>query len=123
MDRKLFLDLKERFKPLASDNAIWAILLFGSTVSEEDSPRSDIDICVVAPEAQDKEKLLRKIWRTVEGNFDLWLFEELPLYLQMVVITEHIVLYSSQDIPALHEYFYFYRKLWKDQACALIGTD
>ena len=117
MDRELFLNLKERFKPVMEEKAIHSVLVFGSQVSGKNSSRSDIDIYIVAPGTRNKEEILRKIWRTVEGDFDLWLFEELPLYLKIAVISEHIVLYCSQDIATLHEYFYFYRKLWQDQVC------
>ena len=99
MDRELFLNLKERFKPVMEEKAIHAVLVFGSQVSGKNSSRSDIDICIVAPGTRNKEEILRKIWRTVEGDFDLWLFEELPLYLKIAVISEHIVLYCPKTFP------------------------
>ncbi|MFQ6124675.1 MAG: nucleotidyltransferase domain-containing protein [Candidatus Heimdallarchaeota archaeon] len=113
MDQKLFRELKEDFKELAKDNEIHAILAFGSSVSGENTARSDVDVCIVAPAAQDRVEVLRRAWRQVGGKYDLWLFEELPLYIQAEILQNHQILYCS-DIPALFEYFYPVRKLISD---------
>jgi len=39
-------------------------------------------------------------------------FEELPLYVQIEAIRNHVVIYG--DELDLSEYFYQFRKLWKD---------
>ncbi|WXG42063.1 MAG: nucleotidyltransferase domain-containing protein [Candidatus Freyarchaeum deiterrae] len=90
-----------------------AVLLYGSQASGEATPRSDVDICVVAPEA-DREALFRIILRQVREPYDVKIFESLPMYLKIRVIKNHVVVYAK-DIPDLYEYFYTYRKLWKDQ--------
>jgi len=44
------------------------------------------------------------------------MFAELPLYVQIQVIENGILVYSHNKFD-LYEYFYFYRKLWEDQKC------
>ncbi|RLI69847.1 hypothetical protein DRO91_02125 [Candidatus Heimdallarchaeota archaeon] len=109
MERKLLERLKKDFSKLAKDPEVLAILLYGSHARGEASSRSDIDICIVAPKTKDQVELLRKAWREVGGKYDLWLFEELPLYIQAEIIDTHKVVYCK-DLPELFEYFYPYRK-------------
>ena len=81
---------------------ILALLLFGSHVKGEETERSDVDICIVAPNC-DRDELWHEILRRVNtAKYDVKIFEELPLYLKV-------------EIMDLYEYFYFVRKLWKDQ--------
>lgn len=91
-----------------------AILLYGSKVRNESTERSDVDICVVAPNADHKE-LYREILRiSGKGGYDIKLFEKLPLFMKMEVIKNHKIIYTK-NIRDLYEYFYRFRKLWKDQ--------
>ncbi|MBD3405282.1 MAG: hypothetical protein GF411_03985 [Candidatus Lokiarchaeota archaeon] len=80
--------------------------------------QSDVDICVVSPAsktAQQRADLLGIIWQQVNADiYDVHLFEELSLYIQIDIIRNHEILFCD-DVPALFEYFYFYRKLWADQ--------
>jgi len=41
-------------------------------------------------------------------------FEELPLYMKMEVIDNHEIVFAKDELE-LYEYFYYFRKLWKDQ--------
>ncbi|MBE8540415.1 nucleotidyltransferase domain-containing protein [Geoglobus acetivorans] len=90
---------------------VLAVLIFGSAVSEAEA--GDVDVCIVAPSGFDLREVFMRV--DVAGkNYDVWLFEELPLYMKMEVILNHVVVYC-RDILELYEYFYFFRKLWKDQ--------
>jgi len=108
------------FEFLNEDPNIMAILLFGSKAGSDDTIRSDTDICIVAPKIRDindRVLLFRKIYMNVDvfgNNYDIWQFEELALYMKMEIIENHEVIYCK-DIPELFEYFYHYRKIWKDQ--------
>lgn len=93
---------------------IHSILLFGSRTRGEETPRSDFDICVVAPHVKEKDKLANLIAGMAPEGFDIVLFEVLPLYMKIEVIENHKILYSKDPLD-LNEYFYFYRKLWEDQ--------
>ena len=82
MDKQLLHKIKEDFKKIAQNPEIHAILVFGSTISGDSTPQSDIDICIVTPTTKDRVEVLRRAWRYVGGKYDIWIFEELPLYIQ-----------------------------------------
>ncbi len=108
------------FAFLEKDENVLAVLLFGSGAKDQLSIRSDRDFCVVAPEIRDRagmRSLLKKIYVNLDvvgKRYDVWLFEELPLYMKLQVIENHKVVFCM-DLPELYEYFYFYRKIWDDQ--------
>jgi len=94
---------------------VMAVLLFGSRIKRS-TPRSDFDICIVAPKEKDS-KIIREVYRHVDVNknkYDVHTFNELPLNMKIDIINKHEEIYVK-DRPELHEYFYFYRKLWNDQ--------
>ncbi|WP_456478333.1 nucleotidyltransferase domain-containing protein [Geoglobus ahangari] len=92
-------------------NRVLAVLIFGSAVSEAEA--RDVDVCIVAPGGFDLREVFKRV--DVAGKkYDVWLFEELPLYMKMEIILNHVVVHCK-DILELYEYFYFFRKLWKDQ--------
>ncbi len=103
--------IKEELKPIQKE--VLAILLYGSSAKGESNERSDIDICIVAPHT-DKKELYRKMLRLTRKNYDIKIFEDMPLFLKMEVIKNHKIIYAK-DIYDLHEYFYNFRKIWKDQ--------
>ena len=108
------------FAFLEEDGRILAVLLFGSGAKEQAYGRSDRDLCIVAPGIRDKGEMrliLRKIYEKIDvigKRYDIWLFEELPLYMRVQVIENHKVVFC-RDLPSLYEHFYFYRKIWEDQ--------
>lgn len=104
---------------LQKDQRILALLQFGSTTKGEATYRSDLDIAIVAPQIKDPDEMsgiLRDIWKKLDTSepYDIWLFEELPLYMKVQIIENHSVIFC-RDLPALYEYLYFYRKLWEDE--------
>ncbi|MEM2144782.1 MAG: nucleotidyltransferase domain-containing protein [Candidatus Jordarchaeaceae archaeon] len=105
--------LKKDFAVLTERRDVLAVLLYGSQASGNSTPRSDVDICIVAPEA-DRNSLFRTILRHFREPYDVKIFESLPMYLKIQVIKNHIIIYAK-NILDLYEYFYTYRKLWKDQ--------
>ena len=108
------------FAFLEHDENVLAVLLFGSAAKGELNSRSDRDFCVGAPKIRDRagmRSLLKKIYVNLDvvgKRYDIWLFEELPLYMKLQVIRNHKVVFC-RDLPGLYEYFYFYRKIWNDQ--------
>ncbi len=92
------------------------VLIYGSQVKGEKDKRSDIDICVVAGKKKPLD-VLQEIWRQVNTkgkNYDVKIFEELPLYLKGEVMENNEVVYAK-DKGKLFEYFYDFRKLWGEQ--------
>lgn len=47
-------------------------------------------------------------------GYDVYIFEELPLYIQASIIDSHEIIHTSDKL-GLYEYFYNYRKLWDHQ--------
>lgn len=110
--------IKKDFSFLFGKKEVLAVLLYGSAAKKEETPRSDIDICIVAPDAEKRAELLNKVYRNLDvfsKKYDVRIFEELPLYIQIQIIQNHEVIYA-RDIYEMHEYFYYFRKLWEDQA-------
>lgn len=99
---------------IADMEGVLAILLFGSTARDQPLAR-DIDICIVAPRIGDKASLLLKALSKVRRpGYDIWLFEELPLYMKVEVIRNHRVLHCRR-LEELYDYFANIMALWRDQ--------
>lgn len=107
--------LRDDFSFLEADLRVIGLLLFGSRV-KDGVTRGDYDICVVSPGSKPSE-VLSKIYQHVDvykKRYDSYTFEELPLYMKIAVISNHEVVFA-REMPALYEYFYFFRKLWREQ--------
>ncbi|MFO8020810.1 MAG: nucleotidyltransferase domain-containing protein [Promethearchaeia archaeon] len=102
--------------PILKQKKVLGLLLFGSYANETQTNRSDIDIFIVAPEVNphDLYSLCSVQIDVFTKRYDLKSFSELPLYIQIKVIQEGIVVYSPDELE-LFEYFYRFRKLWADQ--------
>ncbi|MCJ7649611.1 MAG: nucleotidyltransferase domain-containing protein [Candidatus Lokiarchaeota archaeon] len=113
---KLLNQIADDFSEIIKNKKILGILLYGSYVEERNTNRSDIDICVVAPN-EDIYELISHLLQNINVNakkYDIRVFNELPLYIKIHVIQTGILIYSSNKLD-LYEYFYIYRKLWDDQ--------
>ena len=90
------------------------VLRFGSSVDPRRKPH-DIDLCLVAP-GQSSNDLLHDAWSRIDvcgKHYDVWVFEELPIWMRHEVIRNHVVTWSA-NTPALYEYLYHHRKLCED---------
>jgi len=110
--------VKEELQFLAEpswEKRVLGVLLYGSWARGDAGPDSDIDLCLVAPEAEDRAGLWREFVSHLRSEkYDLRIFEILPLHIKMAVIEEGFVLWS-RDILELYEYFYPFRREWDDQ--------
>ncbi len=61
MDNERIRDIRDRIKKLFTLECVHSILVFGSLAKGDFTERSDIDICVVAPDVKDKEAFANKI--------------------------------------------------------------
>jgi len=116
VEDKLLNQIIDDFSEIIKNKKILGILLYGSYIKEGNSNRSDIDICVVAPN-EDIYELISYILQNINVNakkYDIRVFNELPLYIKIQVIQKGLLIYSSNKFD-LYEYFYIYRKLWDDQ--------
>ena len=106
-------------KELIKIKEIFAIVLYGSYANNKQNIRSDIDLCLVL-KTNEKEKIKKVYQKTLilsgkSEKYDIKIFESLPLKIKFEVISEGKVLYAKNK-QELQEYFYFFRKLWKDQS-------
>lgn len=121
MKRKeeLIEEIKRDFRFVINKKEVEAVILYGSWSKNEQTERSDVDICIVAPSLKTPKQfanLLGEIWRRINANkYDVRIFEALPLYLKMGVIENGEIIFS-RDKPELSYYFYHFRKLWNDQS-------
>ena len=100
-------DMKRDFEMFNGDAL--GILLFGSSSRMEDAERSDVDICIVRPA---NDGLLTETNRMLGGKYDIKVFENLPLHIQIEIIRDRKII--SGDEVELSAYFYRFRRLWAD---------
>lgn len=114
MDREEVVARAKRDFQFLQDRVL-GVMLYGSWARGDASERSDIDICIVAPEIQDKAALWREaISELRDARYEVRIFELMPLYMKMAVIEDGVVV-CSRDVLDLYEYFYPFRRVWEDQ--------
>lgn len=114
--KKLLEQIRIDFSIIIQKKEILGILLYGSYPMDKETSRSDIDICIVAPN-EDIHQLISFVLQNVNvtsKKYDVRVFQELPLYIKIQVIENGELLYSANELD-LYEHFYLYRKLWSDQ--------
>lgn len=85
------------------------VLLYGSWATGESHEKSDIDICIVAPFAEDETAIWRSAITAVrDDRYDIRIFELMPLHLKMRVIEQGVVVYS-RDVLELYEFCQIFR--------------
>lgn len=109
-------EIYDNFLNILEKRKITGILLYGSLAKDQETIKSDVDICIVAPDEETFELLSFLVGNinVVKNKYDIRIFTELPLYIKIDVIENGILIYSPNKFE-LYEYFYFYRKLWADQ--------
>ena len=100
-------EIKKDFEYIKDE--VEGVLLFGSAVKGELSKRSDIDIALVGPR---NKRVLLKVFERLGGQYDVKIFDDLPLYIKMDIINIHQVIFGNE--VELSYYFYRFRKEWKD---------
>ncbi len=116
VEKELLEQIYSDFSIIIQKKEILGILLYGSFLLDNKTNRSDIDICIVAPN-EDIHQLISFILQNVNvtsKKYDVRVFQELPLYIKIHVIENGKVIYSVNELD-LYEHFYIYRKLWNDQ--------
>jgi len=114
--KELLDQIYHDFSEVIANKDMLGILLFGSFTKDKNTSKSDMDICIVAPN-EEKHQLLSFILQNINvqaKKYDVRLFYELPLYIKINVIEEGLLIYSPNKLD-LYEFFYIYRKLWNDQ--------
>ena len=76
--------------------------------------RSDVDVAIIT-QVKDKEsnsKFWLSLLEKITPNYDIKIFELLPLFLKIEIIESYYVLFG--DPLEISEYFYKYRSIWKE---------
>lgn len=85
------------------DGAVLAVLLFGSHARGEETPKSDIDLCLVLPpgrETRTDQTALRMAYLEESGGrVRIHVFQQLPLYVRRRVLKEGVVLFCKDWDP------------------------
>ncbi|MBN1215976.1 MAG: nucleotidyltransferase domain-containing protein [Candidatus Lokiarchaeota archaeon] len=116
VEKKLIEQIRNDFTLIIEKKDIIGILIYGSYSKNQQINRSDIDICIVAPN-EDSIELLDLIAGNVDimkKKYDVRIFSELPLFMKIQIINDGILIYTLDKFD-LYEFFYKYRKLWNDQ--------
>lgn len=86
-----------------TDDAVLAVLLFGSRARGEETAGSDIDLCLVLRPGNDTkagQMSVRMAYAAQEG-LDIHVFQQIPLYIRRRVLREGVVL-LCKDLDALY---------------------
>ena len=97
-----------KFSYLRSDSRVLAVILYGSVAENEHHFRSDIDVCIVAPN-QDPGTMYKVVIHGLKWDWeelDIRFFEELPLLIRGDIMEKGKILFT-QDMGELTEYFFF----------------
>ena len=108
--RKSLSEIRRDLEPLRD---YW-VVVYGSYARNQCTPRSDIDVAVITKirDPNVNIKILWTLFSKIKPGYDVRIFELLPLPIKISVIDNYIVIFG--DPLDISEYFYFYRKLWKD---------
>jgi uncharacterized protein len=91
-----------------------ACVIFGSRITGMDHARSDIDVAIISqmPDPEYNINLWNKTLGQVPPIYDVKIFELLPLQMKIRIANNFETIFG--DRIELAEYFYHFRKLWKD---------
>lgn len=112
MAKKTIGEIRKELNWLRNIETIHSVLIFGSYIHNK-NPR-DVDICLVALGKNIDLETYGEVTMRAPKCYDITVFEEMPLYIKINVIENNIILFS-RDEHELYEYFYRYRKIWRDQ--------
>lgn len=96
-------ELREIVEKVMKDGGILAVMLFGSYARDEKF--SDIDVCIIMlPKNFDALSLSRKRLEYLKDfpDYDLRIFQQLPLYIRMRVLKEGKIIFC-RDEDALYD--------------------
>ena len=94
-------EIEELLTRVHRDVEILAVLSFGSTSRQEQTPLSDTDICLIlVPPAKlfDTQTLTNKRLEYLKDfSFDVQIFQQLPLYIRKRVLKEGKILFVRDE--------------------------
>jgi len=101
MEERKTEEIEKLLAKARQDTEVLAVLIFGSAARQEETPLSDIDICLVMvpqPELYEPIVLSRKRLEYMKDfPFDVKIFQQLPLYIRRRVLKEGQVLFTRDE--------------------------
>ena len=96
--------LERLLRKAREDRDVLALILFGSAARADQTPTSDVDVCVILQARKYSSLALsrKKLEYLKKGDLDVHIFQQLPLYIRRRVLKEGQVLFE-RDTDALYE--------------------
>lgn len=81
------------------DKEVAAVMLFGSVARKDQSPVSDIDVCVILRMSKYTPKFLseKKLHYLKQVDLDIQIYQQVPLYIRQRVLKEGKILYCRDE--------------------------
>lgn len=91
--------LKKIVEKVEQDPEVLAVFLYGSIARKEESPQSDVDLCLVLkPRSYTPKELSQKKLDYLKSAYlDIQVFQQLPIYIKRRIIKEGKVLHCNND--------------------------
>ena len=109
--------LEELLTRARQDEDVLAVLLFGSVIREEQTPLSDIDLCLVlVPKHTPIEPIAfshKRLYYLKNFTFDIQIFQQLPLYVRRRILKEGRILFV-RDEALLYELAFHTAQAFED---------
>ena len=104
-------EIRENLDKLRSD---YEVVLYGSIVTGDLRPNSDIDVAVITriQNMEENEKIQYDLFGIAPLKYDIRVFELFPIYIKIEIIRNYQVLFGNP--LEISEYFYGFRKKWED---------
>lgn len=98
-----------------TNDAVLAVLLFGSRARGEQTPESDVDLCLVLHPEKDTPvtRMNVRLEFLPSERLDIRIFQQLPLYVRRRVLKEGQVLYC-RDLDSLYALAYRTAQAFED---------
>jgi predicted nucleotidyltransferase len=101
MDKKTTKELDRLLGRAKEDEEVLAVLIFGSAARQEQTPLSDVDLCLVMmpqPKPFGSTALSYKRLEYMKDNsLDVRIFQQLPLYIRVRVLKEGRILFVRDE--------------------------
>ncbi len=97
----MMVELEKLLIKVRQDTDVLAVFLFGSSARQEQSPGSDVDICLVMKPLTRPFEVgalsTKRLEYLKDFSFDIRIFQQLPLYVQVRVLKEGRVLFVRDE--------------------------
>jgi len=81
-----------------ADPEILAVLLFGSAARGDAGSSSDVDVCLILEDGDSaRRRAEKRLDYLMEGDLDVQVFQDLPLYIRSRVMAEGHVLFCRDE--------------------------